>query len=53
MVMGSDAFECREEILKLRAKLAVAEQARLSGEPGFSLKESRRQLEEIIRIHAL
>lgn len=38
----------REELLKLRAKLAAAEQSRLSGEPVYSLEESRRQLEEIL-----
>lgn len=47
VVMSIDAFERREEVLKLRAKLAAAEQARLSGEPGFSLEESRGRLEEI------
>jgi len=45
--MSIDAFERREEILKLRAKLAAAEQLRLSGQPGFTLEESRRRLEEI------
>lgn len=52
VVMSIDAFERREEVLKLRAKLAAVEQARLSGEPGFSLEESRRQLEEIYRHEA-
>lgn len=47
VVMSIDAFERREEILKLRARLAAAEQARLAGEPGFSPEESRRRLEEI------
>lgn len=47
VVMSIDAFERREEILKLRARLAAAEQVRLSGEPGYSLEESRRRLEEI------
>lgn len=45
--MSIDAFEYRKEILKLRAKLAAAEQSRLSGEPGVSLEESRQQLDEI------
>ena len=37
----------REEIQKLRAKLAAAEQSRLSGLPSFSLEESRARLEAI------
>ena len=41
----SEAF--REEIQKLRAKLAAAEQSRLSGLPSFSLEESRARLEAI------
>lgn len=47
VVMSIDAFECREEVLKLRAKLAAAEQLRTSGQGGFSLEESRRRLENI------
>jgi prevent-host-death family protein len=47
VVMSIDAFEQREEVLKLRAKLAAAEQQRLSGLPGYSLEESRKRLEDI------
>ena len=47
VVMSIDAFERREEVLKLRAKLAAAEQTRLSGEPGLSIAQSRGRLEEI------
>ncbi|MBD5154149.1 MAG: type II toxin-antitoxin system Phd/YefM family antitoxin [Oscillibacter sp.] len=47
VVMSIEAFERREEVLKLRAKLAAAEQARLSGQPAISLEESRRRLEAI------
>ena len=47
VVMSIEAFERREEILKLRAKLAAAEQSRLSGQPAISLEESRRRLEAI------
>lgn len=36
-----------EEVLKLRAKLVVAEQSRLAGQPGLSIEESRGRLEEI------
>ena len=37
----------REEMRKLRAKLAAAESSRLSGLPSFSLEESRARLEAI------
>ena len=47
VVMSIEAFERREEILKLRAKLAAAEQSRLSEQPTVSLEESRRRLEAI------
>lgn len=36
VVMSIEAFEQREETLKLRAKLANAEQSRLSGEQSYS-----------------
>lgn len=47
VVMSIEAFERREEVLKLRAKLAAAEQVRLSGQGVISLEESRRRLEAI------
>lgn len=47
VVMSIEAFERREEVLKLKAKLAAAEQARLSGQPSFSIAESRKRLETI------
>lgn len=47
VVMSIEAFERREEVWKLRAKLAAAEQARLSGQPAVSLEESRKRLEAI------
>lgn len=47
VVMSIDAFERRDELLKLRAKLAAAEQSRISGQPAFSIEESRRRLEAI------
>ena len=37
----------RKEMQKLRAKLAAAELSRLSGQPSFSLEESRARLEAI------
>ena len=47
VIMSIDAFERREEVLKLRAKLAAAEQSRLSGQPAVSIEESRKRLEAI------
>ena len=47
VIMSIDAFERREEVLKRRAKLAAAEQSRLSGQPAVSIEESRKRLEEI------
>lgn len=44
---GIFSNEQREEILKLRAKLKTAEEARLSGAPAYTLEESRKQLETI------
>ena len=49
MVMSIEAFEQREETLKLRAKLEAAEQARLSGAPAYTLEESRKLLEAFLR----
>lgn len=49
VVMSIDAFEQREEMLKLRAKLEAAETVRLSGAPACTLEESRKRLEEIYR----
>ena len=45
VVMSIEAFEQREEALKLRAKLEAAEAARLSGLPTYTLEESRKRLE--------
>ena len=48
VVMSIEAFERREEIWRLRAKLAAAEeQSRLSGQPTLSMEESRKRLEAI------
>lgn len=47
VVMSIEAFEQREETLKLRAKLEAVEAARLSGTPTYSLAESRKKLEGI------
>ena len=47
VVMSIEAFEEREETLKLRAKLEVADHARLTGAPTYTLEESRKRLEAI------
>ena len=46
VVMGIDAFERREQIYKLKLKLAEAELSRLRGEPSISLEEARARLAE-------
>lgn len=40
VVMSIEAFEQREEALKLRAKLEAAEQGRLAGAPAYTLEDS-------------
>ena len=47
VVMSIDAFERRDEILRLRAKLEAAEQSRLHGEPVYSVEDARQRLEAI------
>lgn len=47
VVMSIEAFERREEVLRLRANLAAVEQSRLSGQTAISIEESRRRLEAI------
>ena len=47
VVMSIEAFERREELFKLKAKLAAAEELRLAGHTGVSLAESRARLEKI------
>ena len=47
VVMSIEAFERREELLKLKAKLVAAEQIRLSGNTGLTLEESRARLEKL------
>jgi hypothetical protein len=46
VVMSIEAFEKREQLLKLKAKLTIAEKLRLSGEPTVSLEETKKRLEE-------
>lgn len=47
VVMNIDAFEKRDELIRLRARLELAEQSRLSGESTYTLEESRRRVEEL------
>ena len=47
VVMSIEAFEMREETLKLRAKLEAAEASRLAGAPTYTLEDSRKRLEAI------
>jgi len=47
VIMSIDAFERRDEILKLRARLAAAEQSRAAGQPALSMEESRKRLDDI------
>ena len=47
VVMSIEAFERREELYRLKARLSAAEYLRQSGHKGISLKESRARLEKI------
>jgi len=47
VVMSIDAFEKYGEAIRLRAKLEMAEISRISGEPTYTLEQSRQRLEEI------
>ena len=44
--MSIDAFEQREELLKLRAKVLQAEQERMEGAETLSVSEARKRLRE-------
>lgn len=46
VVMSIEVFEKREQILKLRSKIAIAEQSRLSGETTITIEEAKKRLEE-------
>lgn len=46
VLMNIEAFEKREQILKLRAKVLQAEEERISGTETFSVSEARRKLSE-------
>lgn len=44
VVMSMESFEKREELLKLRTKIMVAENERLSGKQGVSFDEAKQRL---------
>lgn len=46
VLMSIDAFEKREQILQLRAKVLQAEQDRISGAETLSVSEARKRLSE-------
>lgn len=46
VVMSIEAFEKREQVLKLRSRIMTAENVRLSGEPTVSLEDARTRIEE-------
>lgn len=46
VLMSIDAFEKREQMLQLRAKVLQAEQERMEGEPTISVSEARKRLRE-------
>ncbi len=46
VLMSIDAFEKREQMLKLRAKVLQAEQERLDGTETISISEARKRLKE-------
>ena len=51
VLMSIEAFEKREQMLKLREKVLQAEQERLNKEETLSVSEARKRLKE--RIHDL
>ncbi|MDD6441861.1 MAG: type II toxin-antitoxin system prevent-host-death family antitoxin [bacterium] len=46
VLMSIDAFEKREQILQLRAKVLQAEQERIDGEATLGISEARKRLRE-------
>lgn len=46
VLMSIDAFEKREQMLQLRARVLQAEQERIDGEPTISVSEARMRLRE-------
>ncbi len=50
VVMNIDAFERREQILELRAKVLQAEQERIERAETLSISEARKRLRERINV---
>lgn len=48
VLMSIDAFEKREQMLQLRAKVLQAEQERINGAETLSISQARKQLRERI-----
>ena len=48
VVMSIEAFEAREELFRLRTRLAVAEQQRSSGAKTYSLDDAEKMLRSIL-----
>lgn len=46
VLMSIEAFERREQILKLRERIIQAEESRIKGEQTLSITEARKQLRE-------
>ncbi len=46
VLMSIDAFEKREQMLQLRARVLQAEQERIDGEQSISVSEARKRLRE-------
>lgn len=46
IIMSIEAYEKREQLLKLQSKLKLAEQSKVSGQPNISLDEARTRLQE-------
>jgi prevent-host-death family protein len=46
VVMSIEAFEKREQVLKLRSRILIAEASRVSGEPTVALTDARKRLED-------
>ncbi|GHU68857.1 prevent-host-death protein [Spirochaetia bacterium] len=49
VLMAIEAFEKRDEMIRLRAKLDAGEAARLAGVPGYRVTQIRKELEDIYR----
>ncbi len=47
VVMSIDAYERREETMRLRARLESAEQSLIRGERTYTLEESKKELDAI------